>query len=150
MYALFHALFRSNKKKPSQKKLNATTAKKVLQFLAHGLIYGAESLASRYPPGTKVGEFVAVSGSILMALKAHQPHLTDAVLVSVHVNEAQKLLQFMQVGEHVAMGLDGYHTIISLITLDELYLRLRDDILKNEKIYGKELYITAVSTPASR
>ena len=122
----------------------------MLQFLAHGLIYGAESLASRYPPGTKVNEFVAVSGFILTALKAHQPHLTDTVLVSVHVNGAPKHLEFMQIGEHVMMKLDGYQTIISLITLEELYLRLRDDILKQEKIYGKDLHKIAASTPASR
>lgn len=150
MLPFLKTFFQQDKKKSPQKKLKAATAKKVLQFLAHGLTYGIESLARHYQPSTKVSEFVAVSGSILGALKFPQAHLTDVIEISVHVNEAQKHIQLMQVGEHVMMTLDGCQTFISLTTLDEIYLRLRSDILKHEAIYGKKLQMTAASYPDFR
>ena len=132
MLSFFLTFFRPDKKKPPQKKLNAATAKKVLQFLAHGLTYGVESLASHYQPKAKVNEFIAVSGAILDALQSPQAHLTGVVKISVHVNEAQKYIQLMQVGEHVMLALDGYQICLSLTTLEEIYHRLRDDIIQQQ------------------
>lgn len=150
MRSFFKYFFRRNNKQSPPKKLNAATANKVLQFLSHGLTFGVESLASHYRPSNKVDEFVAVSGAILSALKSHDTHFSDAVVISVHVNEVPKLIKLMQIGEHVLLALDGYQTIISLITLDEIYLRLRNDIIHHEQIYGKDVHMMAASSPASK
>ena len=141
MQFILNALFGKKDKAAAPKKLNAATAKKVLQFISHGLTYGAVSLASHYQPKEKVFEFVAVSGSILGALKRHQAaaHLTETVVISVHVNNSQRQIKLNQAGEHVMLTLDGCEAIINLATLEQLYANLRDDILKHGEIYGKNL-----------
>ena len=142
MTSLFKSLFRKKKKVTIPKKLNSATAIKVLKFLSHGLVYGAQSLGKNYPPQSKVNEFVAVSGAILKGLQpAAAP--ADSVVISVHVNDAQKQIRFMQVGEHVVLVLDGCEHIISLTTLDQIYSGLRNDIINNEAIYGRSLMLMA-------
>jgi len=151
MLNLITDLFLRKRKSKTPGKLNAATAKKVLQFLSYGLTYGVQSLADKYPPRSKVSEYVAVCGAILGGLKPGQssaPHNGVAV-ISVHVNDMQKEIRFMQVAEHVMLALDGCETIISFTTLDQIYTGLRNDIMKHGDIYGKSLHATAMSYPAS-
>lgn len=150
MTSLFQLLFRRKKKATVPKKLNAATAIKVLKFLSHGLIYGAESLAQHYPPQSKVNEFVAVSGAILKGLMPQPVPVQDPVVISVHVNDSAKQIKFMQIGEHVMLVLDGCEHIISLTTLDQIYSGLRKDILNHEEIYGRSLWLSASSSPDLR
>jgi len=147
MSSIFNSLFRRKNKPVQPKKLNSATAKKVLQFLSHGLTCGAQSLASHYRPQSKVNEFVAVSGSILQGLKQHAGNTSDAVEISMHINGMEKKIRFIQVGDHVMLTLDGCESLISLTTLEQLCCSLRDDILKHEDIYGASLH-KAVSSDA--
>lgn len=152
MQAIINALFRRKKaKRSNQEKLNAATAKKVLEFVSYGLTYGAESLASQYKPKSKVREFTAVSLAILSGLKPRQNStlLTDCVVISVHVNDQSKQIKLMQVGEHVMLVLDGCEIIISFTTLSQIYTSLRNDIISHGDIYGKTLVQAALSCPAA-
>lgn len=150
MFSILTELFLRKRKSSNQKKLNAATAKKVLQFVCYGLTYGAQRLANHYKPRSKVSEFVAVSGAILGGLKPQpgKPRATDSMAISVHVNDSQKEIRFMQVGDHVMLVLDGCEAFISFTTLDQIYTSLRNDMLNHADIYGKGLQATALSYPA--
>lgn len=147
MQFIIDKFFRKKKSKISHEKLNPATAKSVLLFLSHGLTYGAVSLSQRYSPKSKVNEFVAVSGSILNGLKQRRQTLplADSVVVSVHINDAMKSIELKQVGEHVMLVLDDNSTIISLTTLDQIYISLRDDMVNHGDIYGSALQAAAAS-----
>ena len=147
MFALITDLFLRKRKSSPQKKLNAATAEKVLQFMRYGLTYGAAQLASHYQPRSKVNEFVAVSGAILKGLQSGHARSTDPIAISVHVNDNLKEIRFMQVGDHVMLVLEDCEAFISFTTLDQVYASLRNDIIKHPDIYGKALQASALSCP---
>jgi len=141
---------KDKKDSAGQKKLNATTAKNVLNFLSYGLTFGARSLADKYQPSSKVGEFVAVSGQILNALKQHHDDQfsSDAVVLTMHINAQLKKIEMTQVGNNVMLTLEDNASVISHTTLINLYAFLRNDMIKNGDTYGKELQLIPTSFPA--
>jgi|GEM_PF-3974720 len=128
---------------------NAAVAKSVLNFISLGLTNGAELLAATYKPSSKVTEFVNVSLKILEALKRGYEHkfATNFVLISMKVNNQSKEIELTQLGRDVMLSLGNSTTIISSITLIELYANLRNDMIKHPEIYGKERQLTATSYP---
>ena len=128
---------------------NSAVAKSVLNFISLGLTNGAEILGETYKPSSKVTEFVNVSLKILEALKRGYEHKFAAsfVVISMKVNNSSKEIELTQLGRDVMLSLDNSTTIISSITLAELYANLRNDMIKHPEIYGKERQSTASSFP---
>jgi hypothetical protein len=152
MNFLLRALFRrvsdkGKKTDQAQPKLNAATARNVLNFLNFGLTYGAASLRDRYRPGSKVNEFVAVSEQMLRALKQHYDARlsSDSVILSMHINDLPKQITLTGVGQNVMLVLDGSSALITHTTLSELYINLRNDVIAHGEIYGTELQSLAQS-----
>jgi hypothetical protein len=148
--AFFRKQAQKEKNGPAdQKKLNAATAINVLNFLSYGLTYGARTLAEKYQPSSKAGEFVAVSGQILNALKHHHDNKfsSDAVVLTMHVNTQLKKIEMTQVGNNVMLTLEDNASVIRHTTLVQLYAFLRNDMIKNGDRYGKELQVIASSYP---
>lgn len=156
MNFIFNALFRKKSRQNRQddkadEKLKPATAKNVLNFLTHGLTYGAVSLRDRYKPSTKINEFVAVSGQILTALKQHHDARpgSDSVVLSLHINGLPKQVTLTEVGQNVILVLDGSSSLIVQTTLADLYINLRNDVARHGEIYGSGLQATAQSYNAS-
>lgn len=134
---------------PNADNTNSAVAKSVLDFISLGLTNGAELLSTNYKPSSKVTEFVSVSLKILEALKRgyEQKFATNFVVISMKVNNKSKEIELTQLGRDVMLSLDNSTTIISSITLIELYANLRNDMIKHPEIYGKERQLTATSFP---
>lgn len=151
--SFFH-FFRRKKRtattSPDSDKNDSAVAKSVLDFISLGLTNGAELLATTYKPSSKVAEFVSVSLKILEALKDGYDHKfsTNFVAISLKVNNKSKEIELTQLGRDVMLSLDNATTVISSITLIELYANLRNDMIKHPEIYGKERQLTATSFPA--
>ena len=146
----FFNFFQRKKQTPANTNgTNSAVAKSVLNFISLGLTNGAELLSETYKPSSKVTEFVNVSLKILEALKRgyEQKFATNFVIISMKVNNTSKEIELTQLGRDVMLSLDNSTTIISSITLIELYANLRNDMIKHPEIYGKERQLTAISFP---
>ncbi len=128
---------------------SAAVAKSVLVFLSMGLTDGVETLQQNYTPGSKVKEFVTVSGEILGSLKREYENrfANDSVTMSMKVNSKQKQIELTQLGRNVMLSLDNCATVINNMTLMQLYANMRNDIIKHAEVYGRDLELTALSAP---
>ncbi len=144
--------FRTERKKVGRGKASPAVAKSVLNFLSYGLTEGAESLRQNHSRGSKVDEFVIVSGEILGALKREyeKNFPDDSVTLCMRVNHELKRIELIGLGHHVMMTLDGTSIMINNTSLAELYANIRNDIIKHGEIYGKDLQLTAFSSPAPK
>jgi len=122
-------------------------AKAVLGFLSMGLTDGVETLRQYYNP--KVEEFVTVSGEIFGSLKREYENkfADDLVVLSMKVNSKQKQIELTQLGRDVMISLDGSTRVINNMTLIQLYANMRNDMINHGEVYGKDLELTALSSP---
>lgn len=140
------------KKVGKDKGSSASVSQSVLNFLAFGLTEGAESLAENWTPRSKVNEYVIVSKEMFSSLKLGHDNKfkNDSVMLSMKVNGKQKQIELVQLGRNVMMTLDESTIIIKNITLTEIYAKMRNDIIRHADIYGKDLQLTAITSPAPR